>query len=129
MAGKTQFQYEKILEQSRLAGEIIGEPDGRERRTHPRMKAKSEDLRISSIPEFSIIDMSLSGMAVLSNHPLGEGEMIEINLGDTLKADAVVVGCRMEESTSEFLDSHFRIQCKFNEDYKGMELLVKIKSN
>ncbi len=123
-----QLQYEKILEQSRLAGEIIGEPDGRERRTHPRLKAVSDDLWINSIQEFSIIDMSLSGIAVLSNHPLREGEMIEVSLGDTLKADAMVVGCLMEESASECLDAQFRIQCKFLEDYKGMELLVKIKS-
>ncbi|MCZ6557304.1 MAG: PilZ domain-containing protein [SAR324 cluster bacterium] len=128
MAENIEEQYYRILEQSRINGEILDEPQGQERRNHPRLKVETDDLWINTIQQFSIIDMSLSGIAILSNHPLRPGELLQISMSDTLNADAEVVACKLEDASTEFLDAQFRIQCKFVEEYKGMELIVTIKS-
>jgi hypothetical protein len=117
-------EYEKILEEGRASGELADATAGTERRTHPRLKVHSADLWVSTIPEFSMVDMSLSGMAFLSNHPLAPGECINISLGKVMSVDVEVVNCRLEESATDYLDAQFRIQCKFSGEYEGMELLV-----
>lgn len=120
-------QYEEILDASRKRGEILGEGGARDKRRHPRLSVDSGDLFISSVPEFSVLDMSLSGMAFLSNHPLGDGEIIHIALGSMLSVDAQILSCRLEEAPSEFLDAQFRINCEFLHDSRGMEMLVTLK--
>lgn len=119
-------QYEEILASSRRRGEISS-TDINDKRRHPRMNVNASDMFISSVPEFSVLDMSLSGMAFLSNHPLAEGEIIHIALGSMLSVDAQILTCRLEEAPSEFLDAQFRINCEFLQDTRGMELLVSLK--
>lgn len=119
-------QYEEILESSRKRGDISA-TDMNDKRRHPRLSVDASDMFISSVPEFSVLDMSLSGMAFLSNHPLGEGEIIHIALGSMLSVDAQILTCRLEEAPSEFLDAQFRINCEFLHDTRGMELLVSLK--
>ena len=120
-------EYEQILERSRENGEIHGAQGGSEKRRHPRLSVDSQDMWISTVPEFSVIDMSMSGMAFHSNHPLEAGEVIHIALGAMLSVDATVRSCKLEEAPSEYLDAQFRIQCEFLQDYSGMELLVSLK--
>ena len=119
-------QYEKILVSSRKRGDISTAAQNDKRR-HPRLSVDASDMFISSVPEFSVLDMSLSGMAFLSNHPLREGEIIHIALGSMLSVDAQILTCRLEEAPSEFLDAQFRINCQFLQDAQGRELLVSLK--
>ena len=125
--GELENQYEEILESSRLRGEILESKGSADKRRHPRLRVDTGDLFISTVPEFSVLDMSLSGMAFLSNHPLGEGEVIHIALGDMLSIDAQILNCRLEEAPSEFLDAQFRINCEFVHDARAMELIVNLK--
>lgn len=119
-------EYAEVLEQSRLQGDLDEGP-GDDRRGHPRIKVHSAELSIDTVPEFFVADMSLSGLAVVSNHPLAPGEKVNISLGGAMSVNAEVVNCQMEEPPSEMLDAQFRIQCKFSEEYQGMELLVRVK--
>ena len=120
-------QYEELLASSRKRGEVSSTAESHEKRRHPRMSVNADDLFISTIPEFTVLDMSLSGMAFLSNHPLSQGEIIQISLGSMLSADAQILTCRLEEAPTEFLDAQFRINCEFVQDARGMELLVTLK--
>lgn len=125
--GELENQYTEILESSRRRGEILGSTGASDKRRHPRMVVETGELFISTVPEFSVLDMSLSGMAFLSNHPLEEGEMIHIALGDMISVDAQILTCRLEEAPTEFLDAQFRINCEFVHDSRAMELLVTLK--
>ncbi len=119
-------EYNRIIEEGRASGEIADEAVSG-RRSHPRMKVSGADLWIGTIPEFSMLDMSLSGMAFLSNHPLAAGEEINVSLGKAISVNVIVVNCQLEESATDFLDAQFRIQCRFGEEYEGMELLVQTR--
>ena len=125
--GELENQYAEILELSRRKGEIPGSTGASDKRRHPRITVDTGELLISTVPEISTLDMSLSGMAFLSNHPLAEGETIHIDLGDMLSVDAQILTCRLEEAPTEFLDAQFRINCEFVHDSRAMELLVTLK--
>ena len=120
-------EYARILEESRRRGDVMEEQAGQERRTHPRLAVKAADLWISSVPEYSLVDLSISGLAIMSNYPLQPGEVLTMTLGTTLSMEAEVVNCHLVESPTDYSDAVFRIQCKFREELKGMELVVKIK--
>ena len=120
-------EYARILEESRRRGEVVQDETTRERRTHPRLAVKSADIWISSVPEFSMIDMSASGVALMANYPLRPGEEVTMSLGTALSIQAVVVNCQLVESPTDYTDAVFRIQCRFAEEVKGMELLVQVK--
>ena len=120
-------EYEQILEESHRRGEIIGARNANDKRRHPRMNVDAHDLFISTVPEFSVLDMSLSGMAFLSNHPLEVETIIHIAWGTMLSVDANILSCVLEEAPTEFLDAQFRVNCEFLENSSGMELLVTLK--
>ena len=122
-------EYARILEESRKRGEVVSEQSDQERRVHPRLSVTSADIWISSVPEFSMVDLSASGVALMANYPLTPGEQITVSLGNSLSIEAEVVHCQLVESPTAYSDAVFRIQCRFAEELKGMELVVKVKQH
>ena len=122
-----QEEYARILEESRRRGDLMEEASGQERRTHPRLAVKAADIWISSVPEYSLVDLSISGLAIMANYPLQPGEVINMTLGTTLSMEAEVVNCVLVESPTDYSDAVFRIQCRFREELQGMELVVRVK--
>lgn len=120
-------EYSQVLEESRRRGDVVPNGDADERRAHPRLSVKSADIWISSVPEFSMVDLSASGLALLANYPLQPSEQITVALGNALTIEAEVVQCQLVESPTQYSDAIFRIQCRFAEERKGMELVVKVK--
>ena len=120
-------EYARIVEESRQRGEMLAEKAEHNRRTHPRLAVQAADLWISSVPEFSMIDMSASGLALMANYPLQPGEQITVSLGQALSIQAEVMRCQLVESPTQYDHALFRIQCRFAEEVKGMELLVEVK--
>lgn len=120
-------EYSRILEESRQRGEMLSSASDADRRIHPRLAVQSADLWISSVPEFSMVDMSASGLALMANYPLQPGELITISLGQSLSIQAEVVRCQLVESATQYDHALFRIQCKFAEETRGKELLVQVK--
>ena len=102
-----------------------GKSPGENHRTHPRFRVKSDDLWIASVPDFTLLDMSASGMAIRSNYPLDKGQLIEVSLGDEIRTTATVVDCQLVSSADEWTDADFRISCHYTEDLRGKEILVK----
>ncbi len=122
-----QEAYAQILEESRRRGEVLADASAKERRLHPRLAVNAADLWISSVPEYSMVDMSASGIAILANYPLKRGEVISLSLGRSIKIEAEVLHCQLVESATQWQDAMFRIHCKFAEEGEGMELLVEVK--
>ncbi len=119
-------EYQQVLQDHQKEIVSSGRLPGREQRLFPRFKVNSTDLWISSVPEFAVANLSVSGIAVLSNHPVEVGQMLNISLGKSLSVDTEVIACTMEFPPDEFTDGQFRIQCNFLEELKGMELLVTV---
>lgn len=118
-------EYQRILQERRDLMEGGGQAGSSDQRTHPRFKVEPKDLAISNIAEFEMVDMSASGIAIRSNAPMKPGELLHVSLGSAVSVDTEVVACRMESAPDEYTDGEFRIQCRFVEDLRGMELLVK----
>ena len=121
----TKTEYQKMLAEHQDKIKPSAPGGVPEKRSHPRLKVTSRDLWINTVPEFSLVDMSASGLAVRSNSPLVEGELIQISLGSSFSVEAEVVSSRMLISPDAYTDGEFLIQCRFLEDLQGMKLLVK----
>jgi hypothetical protein len=123
-------EYERVLQEQRERFMASQSLMGMEQRSHPRLKVESKDLWISTVPVFDLVDMSASGLAIRSNQPLKVGELIRISLGNTVSVEAEVVGCHMDMPPDEYTDGEFRIQCRFLEDLRGMEIFIRaIRAN
>lgn len=119
-------EYDRVLEEFQDEIAASGLPAGRDQRQYPRFKVSTSDLWLSTVPEFAVADMSASGIAVISNHPVDVGTLLNLSLGKSLSVNTEVVACTMEYAPDEYTDGQFRIQCRFLEDLKGMELLVTV---
>lgn len=121
--------YAHVLEASRRRGDLKNGAHGRlDRRRHPRLRVRTNDFWLSSVPEFAVLDISVSGIAFSANYPLRVGERLRIGFdGDDEQIDAVVVGCVLVESPTQYSDAEFRIHCAFVDEGDGMALLVRSK--
>ena len=119
-------EYARVLEEHQEEITASGQLEGTDHRLHPRFKVDTADLWLSTVPEFAVADLSASGIAVLSNHPMEAGTLLNLSLGKSRSVNAEVVDCIMEYPPDEYTDGQFRIQCRFLEDLKGMELLVTV---
>ena len=120
-------EYSQLLEQSRRKGETGDRPQGAERRQLPRLKVNSTELWIDAVVEFSVIDMSPSGVALICNFPVMPGEMLKFSLGPVSMAEAEIIDCTIVESATDHLDGMFHVRCKFTSKIDGTRLLVKTK--
>lgn len=118
-------EYEQILSEYREELAVTNQRTGNEHRQHPRLNVQSADLWISNAPEFALVDMSATGMAIRSSTPMLPGEIIHISLGDSLTIDAEVIASRMDRAPDDYTAGEFRIQCRFLEALGGLELLVR----
>ena len=115
-----QEAYQRVLENYQEEITFSDSMAGPEKRQFPRFKVKTSNLWISSLPEFSVADLSANGIALLSNHPVEAGKLLTLSEGKMLSVESKVVACTLEMDAS----GQFRIRCLFLEELKGMELLV-----
>ena len=120
-------EYENLVSRSRSNGLTI--PGKDERRQAPRLKVEAPELWSDGVPLVSVVDMSRTGIAILSNYSANPGERFTVSLGDSISGDAEVLRCVLDESASVYLDGQFRIHLRFRDLRKGKELFVRsIKS-
>ena len=127
MSEQLEQQYTRVLAESRTRGEVMDNPEGAERRRHPRIRVNSGDLPVEIDPWVFAIDVSLSGMAFYADEPVEPGRSVTIALGDHYAVEASVVDCHPEQSDSSDLPSRHRMHCRFAEEERGKQLLVMIK--
>ena len=120
-------EFAKILASDRRRGEVTEFSGENERRQFPRLRVNSNDLWIDTMVQFSVLNMSPSGVALNCNHPVQPGDVLEISLGPLQGAKAEVVSCELEESPSEHLDAQYQVRCRFLKVKEGMKLIIKTK--
>ena len=118
-------QFSNLLEMSRQRGLVLKLPYGQERRAFPRLKINSSDIWIESVAQFSLGDMSPSGVALNCGHPLEAGRVLRFSLGPLRGADAQVLACVLIDSPNEHLDGHYRVTCRFLKSREAMDMIVK----
>lgn len=96
------------------------------RRANTRIKAEATNLTVRAELQVAAIDVSASGLAFHSNFPIQVGQPILITVGTIFSVEAEVVRCILESADEEFLETHYRIQCKFYEEEQGKYLLVMV---
>ena len=124
---KDSYEYAKVLEQSRMRGEVTEFCGSNERRKFPRIEIGSSDIWIESMTQYQVVNMSPSGVALNCNYPVRLGELLRFALGPLQGADAKVIACELVESPTEYLDAQYRVHCKFLNVKEGMKLVIKTK--
>ena len=120
------------LSVKRPAGELYrnprsGQPDGPERRSNPRFKLSSGSGWIRTIPKYSLLDISASGVALKSDYPVRTGDLVRVSLRDGPSADALVVSCRLGRMPKLHLIPEFRLGCRFTTRHEGDRLFDRIE--
>jgi len=118
-------RYQNILETGET--EQGTPPQGRERRTQPRLRIESGMLPIDINPWVFAVDISVSGMSFFTEDPVPVGERFTITLGHEAFAGAEVLLCRLEEEASSYQPARYRVNCRFTDEDEGKNMLVRIK--
>ncbi|HKI97566.1 MAG TPA: PilZ domain-containing protein [bacterium] len=122
-----QREYAALLANLRGYDRLAGTGEAAERRECPRFHVQTDDLWINEVPEFAVLDMSATGIAISSTYPLHSGDRVDVGLGSDVEAQAEVVGCRLVDSPTLYYPAEFRINCRFTDRQRGMEVLVRAK--
>ena len=118
-------EYAQIVLTRRNRGEISEPPQGKERRSFPRLIVDTPDIWIDSVAQITVVDVSPSGAALMCNHPIELGTDLQIMSKQGKPVQVKVVACEIDESPTEFLDAQYRVHCKFQSPNAGMALVVE----
>lgn len=119
--------YEEILRQDSTQENGGQNPGGENRRKKPRFRIKSGYVWIKIQPRFTVVDVSVSGIALFSDYPFEVGEELSITLGKALNIISVVKECELVQSDEGLLENKYHVRCNFENEEQGMEFLVMIK--
>ena len=119
--------YDQFLEQSIQDNQLKILPDDAERRANPRFQLCHNIIWATGEFNFSIVDISVSGLAFDSSHWHDPGRKIALKFGDLVSVQTSVLNCMEMESTPLFYMKRFRVQCRFEDELQGMKFLVIAK--
>ena len=120
-------EYQRFMEQSMQAGQIQVLPSNSEHRQHPRFRLCSNIVWRAGRFQFSIVDLSISGISFDANEPLERDRTITVRLSDLVSVRARVIGCEPMEPTDMFIAGRHRIRCQFEDTVEGLRFLVLVK--
>jgi hypothetical protein len=120
-------EYHRFLEESLRSRQIEPRPEGEEHRVHPRFRLLSDIIWTSGAFQFSIVDLSISGISFDSNTAFEPGRMLHVRLSDLISISAEVISTAPLETTPMYLDKRLRVRCRFESDLDGMRFLVLVK--
>jgi hypothetical protein len=124
-----QHRYREILaEETELHGPAPTS-GGAERRGAPRVSVVTGDMSVNLEIPVIPVNLSVSGACFFAERPFTLGAQIDVSIAAAFTLKATVVNCAMEESSSEFLEVHYRVHCKFADEDQGLELLVLAKNH
>jgi len=87
-----------------------------EQRKHPRIDLKATGatcLMDEGYMPFQVADVSLGGMAILSERPMPHGQRLKLNIDYVFGADVEVVHSEMFMEDETFLEAKYRIGTRF----------------
>lgn len=119
--------YERLLQECRSRGELLGAIEGDDRRRHPRVRVRPDRLPQPLSPWRLAVDISATGMAFFADEPCDAGRPIRIALGEHLAVDADVLAC--QEVPLEVLHdpTRYRVRCRFTDEQQGLRMLLAVK--
>jgi hypothetical protein len=123
----TDRAYELLIEQCRARGEIDGADRPNDQRSHPRVRFDAAPMTISGGAYVDVVDMSISGVAFLTEYAYAPGERLVLAPDGVLSAPAEVVSCRSAHDVDEVSEPLFRVSCRFLDSNDGIGLLLLTK--
>ena len=119
-------EYETLLRDGLASGEVEALDGNDERRNQPRFRLKTQQVWIKVQRRFRVADLSVAGIAVLSDFPFEVGQTIHITLGKAFAVEATVQDCTPDAEGPDGTGG-FRISCHFEDETIGMQFLVMLK--
>lgn len=127
MHSQWQQDYDELLQEAKTRGHLKRVATGDERRRQPRFQLRSQQVFIKVEPRFDVVDVSVSGMALLSDFPFQVGQSLNITLGKAFSVEASVVECPLELLDEDLLETKYHVHCRFADESVGMQFLVMMK--
>jgi PilZ domain len=121
------LEYERFVAQRAQAGELAQREPAREQRRHPRFPLCANIVWTAGDFQFSIVDLSISGVAFDANRAFEAGREIVVRLSDLVSVRARVIGSTAMESTPMFFTGRYRVRCTFEDSVEGLRFLVMVK--
>ncbi|MEE8394853.1 MAG: hypothetical protein V3S29_02280 [bacterium] len=118
--------YQAILEDSLTNGELVTQ-GAAEKRAFPRFNLKSGSIWVKVDQSFDVIDVSVSGISFFSTYPFKADQTLGITLGKAFLIEAKVVETHLVEKDAIFLETAYRVACRFTDDKTGVRFLVMLK--
>ena len=119
-------EYDALLREGLENGEVEPLAHDDERRSQPRFQLKTQQIWIKVQRQFRVVDLSISGLAVLSDFPFQLGQTIHITLGKAFAVEAVVKDC-VPDAEGPAGQGGYRISCRFEDDAVGMQFVVMLR--
>lgn len=120
-------QYELLLQEGLAKGEVTIRADLPDLRRAPRFRVSGGRIAVRVEPQFTLVDISASGFAFLSEIPFALEVVLHVILRSALAFQARVVGCQLVETDRQLLETRYRVQCQFDDDASGKQLLVLMR--
>jgi len=117
-------EYDRLLERAIAEGKVEPLRDIDERRVSPRFKLSEGLYHSEEATQRDIIDLSKTGYAFYSERMYEIGEDVPLSVREAFEAHAKVVGCKMMETDSNFLEFKYRVHCQFTAPEHGMIILL-----
>lgn len=126
----TEQRYQKILDNSRGRGEVEDlRQEDLEMRDFPRIKAEATRLTVKMEVQVTTHNISMAGVTFFSDYTFILGQVVNITIADVFSVRGEVVECEMEEADPNFLESHYRVHCKFQDPEEGKQMVVMVKEH
>jgi hypothetical protein len=120
-------EYRRFLQQCREDGRLEQRDGASEHRSHPRFRLWANIVWTAGDFQFSIVDLSVTGIAFDTNLAFVPGERIVVRLSDLVSVGTEVVGCTEMDETPMFFTGRYRVRCHFQDDVEGLRFLVMVK--
>ena len=121
---KLEQEYNRLIREGMLKGSIEIRGDGPEFRDSPRFEPIEAKIAVKVEPSFTILNISASGVAFMSNLPFLPGSILTLVLEGVIGVQARVIGCEMIETDERFLETQYRAQCCFDTPNHGKQMLL-----
>lgn len=121
---KIEQEYNRLIRVGMQKGTIGIRGDAPEFRDSPRFEPMGAIIAVKVEPRFTILNISASGIAFLSNLPFLPGSILTLVLEDVIGVQARVISCEMIETDEIYLETRYRAQCSFDTPNHGKQMLL-----
>ena len=119
-------EYGRLLEIAHRKGLAVQMQPSTERRGHARISLSRPRLQVAVSANVVPLDISASGISLLSDHKASPGTDISISVDQGYQIIATVVDCDMVESDVTLLEAKYRLHCTFADPDAGKLLAVSL---